>query len=324
MDSFFALHSKRLSPKVLSLSPLPLPPPLSLSAPFTFRCSCLFCSFRPALPPPPPATGSSQEKLFCFHFRHFTTFLLLPLPLLLFLLLLQLRNFSRSSLGGEEKGLSSSSAARSEPAFAPIIFHSSPLFLFRAQNRKGSRRGHSLHSRGKAKSLSRGEGEKKGQDAFWHDTGTAKLLGKRFDFIFRTFVAASHTASDAPFFYRIQKSLLHQSRFSATTCPSILPLFSHRKYHTTLLSRAKHFSQKTPFTSLSKAKKGVSPPPPFSPFSLCRRKKPGLHIRIQIGPVQPAITPFPPPTSPPKAAKNLSVPPPFPSSTSTLQGSLLS
>ena len=323
MDSFFALHSKRLSPKVLSLSPLPLPPPLSLSAPFTFRCSCLFCSFRPALPPPPPATGSSQEKLFCFHFRHFTTFLLLPPPLLF--LLLQLRNFSRSSLWGEErKGCLLPLLPELSQLLLQLSFTALHFFCSSPRTGRAAREATHCILAQKRKVCPGARAKKKDKMHFGTTTGTAKLLGKRFDFIFRTFVAASHTASDAPFFYRIQKSLLHQSRFSATTCPSILPLFSHRKYHTTLLSRAKHFSQKTPFTSLSKAKKGVSPPPPFSPFSLCRRKKPGLHIRIQIGPVQPAITPFPPPTSPPKAAKNLSVPPPFPSSTSTLQGSLLS
>ncbi len=140
-----------LSPKVLSLSP---PLPLSLSAPFTFRCSCLFCSF------PASATGSSQEKLFCFHFRHFTTFLLLPLPLLF--LLLQLRNFSRSSLWGEgRKGCLLPLLPELSQLLLQLSFTALHFFLFRAQNRKGSRRGHSLHSRAKAKSLSRGEGGKK-------------------------------------------------------------------------------------------------------------------------------------------------------------------
>ena len=219
MDSFFALHSKilSLSKSLKSLSSSSSSSSFSLR-PFYFP---LFLSFQFF---PASATGSSQEKLFCFHFRHFTTFLLLPLPLLF--LLLQLRNFSRSSLWGEgRKGCLPPLLPEVSQLLLQLSFTALHFFLFLAQNRK-STRGHSLHSRAKAKSLSRGEGEKKGQDAFWHDTGTAKLLGKRFDFIFRTFVAASHTASDAPFLYRIQKSLLHQSRLVSPP-PHVLRFFPY-------------------------------------------------------------------------------------------------
>ncbi len=223
-----------LSPKVLSLSPLPL----SLSAPFTFRCSCLFCSF------PASATGSSQEKLFCFHFRHFTTFLLLPLPLLF--LLLQLRNFSRSSLWGEgRKGCLPPLLPEVSQLLLQLSF--TALHFFCSEPRRAA--GEATHCilAQKRKVCPGAEGEKKGQDAFWHDTGTAKLLGKRFDFIFRTFVAASHTASDALFYteFRSHSSikavwfLHHHMSFDSSLIP---PYYTTEQSETLFSKDPLHFT----------------------------------------------------------------------------------